>query len=163
MKKQMKQIYLLLLSIALIGCNTHKQITSNTDYKDTTKSEITDSVHSSTDIGYTQDINDSIVTTITERITEVIRDTNNVITERVIERVINTQRGNSINTQFNVVTDSVRVSGEDINRVIDFKDNSSIAVDKDSEVGNIVFWIFLTIVIVVVVLSMYWIYKLMNL
>ena len=157
----MKQIYLLLFSMVLIGCNTHKQITSNTDYTDTSKSEITDSVHSSNDIAYTQDINDSIVTVITERITEVVRDTNNVVTERLIERVINTHRGNSISTQLNVITDSVRVSGEDINRVTDFKDNSSIAVDKDSEVGNIVFWIFLTIVIVVVVLGIYWGYKLL--
>ena len=157
----MKHIYIIPLILLLCGCKSHKEISTDIDYTDTTKSEITDSVHTSTDIGYIQDINDSIVTTVTERITEVVRDSNNTVTERLIERVINTQRGNSINTQFNVVTDSVRASGEVIDEVIAFKDNSNSIESKDTEIDNIVLWVFLSICIVVVVLGIYWGYKLL--
>lgn len=152
----MKYKYIIPLILLLCGCKSHKEISTDIDYTDTAKSVITDSVRTSTDIGYIQDINDSIVTTITERITEVIRDTNNVITERVIDRVINTHRGNSITTQLNVDTDSVRASGEVIDEVIAFKDNSTTIEKKDTEIDNIVLWVFLTISIVVVVLGIYW-------
>ena len=161
LKEKMKHIYIIPLILLLCGCKSHKEISTDIDYTDTTKSEITDSVHTSTDIGYIQDINDSIVTTVTERITEVVRDSNNTVTERLIERVINTQRGNSINTQFNVVTDSVRASGEVIDEVIAFKDNSNSIESKDTEIDNIVLWVFLSICIVVVVLGIYWGYKLL--
>ena len=157
----MKYKYIIPLILLLCGCKSHKEISTDINYTDTAKSEITDSVRTSTDIGYIQDINDSIVTTITERITEVIRDTNNVITERLIERVINTQSGNSINTQFNVVTDSVRASGKVIDEVIAFKDNSNSIESKDTEIDSIVLWVFLSISIVVVVLGIYFMRKLL--
>ena len=157
----MKYIYLILVLLIGVGCKSHKEISTDIDYTDTSNYVTTDSVHTSTDIGYIQDINDSIVTTITERITEVIRDSNNTVTERVIERVINSHRGNSISTQFNVVTDSVRASGEVIDKVIDYKDNSNSIESKDTETDNIVLWVFLSIAIVVVVLAIYWGYKLL--
>lgn len=156
----MKYLYIMLL-LLLVSCRSSKQVINDIEYIDSTRTELIDSVHTSTDIGYIQDINDSIVTTITERITEVIRDTNNVITERVIDRVINTHRGNSITTQLNVDTDSVRASGEVIDDVIAFKDNSTTIEKKDTEIDNIVLWVFLSICIVVVVLGIYFMRKIL--
>lgn len=156
----MKYLYIMLL-LLLVSCRSSKQVINDIEYIDSTRTELIDSVHSSTDIGYIQDINDSIVTTVTERITEVIRDSNNTVTERVIDRVINTHRGNSITTQLNVDTDSVRASGEVIDDVIAFKDNSTTIEKKDTEIDNIVLWVFLFICIVVVVLGIYWGYKLL--
>ena len=158
----MKYIYLILVLLIGVGCKSHKEISTDIEYTDTSNYVTTDSVHTSTDIGYIQDINDSIVTTITERITETITDTNNVVTERVIDRVINTQRGNSITTQLNVVRDSVSVSGEDIDTNVSYKDNSNTIEKKDTEIDSIVLWIVLGVGIVVIGLIMYWIYRLMD-
>lgn len=158
----MKYIYLILVLLIGVGCKSHKEISTDIEYTDTSNCATTDSVHSSNIIDYNQDIKDTIVTTITERITETITDTNNVVTERVIDRVINTQRGNSITTQLNVVRDSVRASGEDIDRVIDFKDNSTTIEKKDTEIDSIVLWIVLGVGIVVIGLILYWIYRLMD-
>lgn len=156
----MKYLYIMLL-LLLVSCRSSKQVINDTEYIDSTRTELNDSVHTSTNIGFNQDINDSIVTVITERITEVIRDSNNTVTERVIDRVINTHRGNSITTQFNVDTDSVRASGEVIDDVIAFKDNSTTIEKKDTEIDNIVLWVFLCICIVVVVLGIYFMRKLL--
>lgn len=150
-----------MLLLLLVSCRSSKQVINDIEYIDSTRTELIDSVHTSTDIGYIQDINDSIVTTITERITEVIRDSNNTVTERVIDRVINTHRGNSITTQLNVDTDSVRASGEVIDDVIAFKDNSTTIEKKDTEIDNIVLWVFLSICILVVVLGIYFMRKLL--
>ena len=69
----MKYLYIMLL-LLLVSCRSSKQVINDTEYIDSTRTELIDSVHTSTNIGFNQDINDSIVTTITERITEVIRD-----------------------------------------------------------------------------------------
>ena len=156
----MKYLYIMLL-LLLVSCRSSKQVINDIEYIDSTRTELIDSVHTSTNIGFNQDINDSIVTVITERITEVIRDSNNTVTERVIDRVINTHRGNSITTQFNVDTDSVRASGEVIDDVIAFKDNSTTIEKKDTEIDNIVLWVFLSICIVVVVLGIYFMRKIL--
>ena len=156
----MKYLYIMLL-LLLVSCRSSKQVINDIEYIDSTRTELIDSIHTSTDIGYIQDINDSIVTVITERITEVIRDSNNTVTERVIDRVINTHRGNSITTQLNVDTDSVRASGEVIDDVIAFKDNSTTIEKKDTEIDNIVLWVFLSICILVVVLGIYFMRKIL--
>lgn len=142
-------IKLLVLALLLIGCKSHKELVSDIEYRDSIKVELVDSVHTSSNTNIEQEIKSDVVTIIEERITETVKDsTNNVITERVIDRTIQQGITNQLSNSIKVNGDSVKVSGENTDRVIDYRDNSSSIDKNNSEVGNIFMWLFLSLLIV---------------
>ena len=147
----MKNIFILLLSFTLIGCNTTRHISNDTSI--ITNDSISIERMDSTSI--LSIVNDSIttventITTVEETITETVKDsTNNIVIDRTIERKITQNSGKLISSVINEQSDTTYINKE---KTLETKDETAIQRhNEEKSQSNTLMYIFYIILLIVI-------------